>query len=302
VTAEFAGDSALPAASATGSFTVTVEQTALAFVGSPAVVNGQPVALAALLREEGVTPIVGRSVSFTLGSGGTVQTCVAVTDGTGTATCTIPAAAQGPVASVPAGATFAGDAFYAPAAAATILGLSGGAPPPCTQRSGGDIVGPLVVNSGEHLCLDNARVAKGVVVTAGGSLTATNSKLGGLDAKGAAWLRLCGNDVSASATVAGGLAMSVSGSTGPLVVGDPTAGCAPNRVAAGAAFVGNTGGVILAGNTLAKGLTVTDGQGVTLLRANILFGPLACTNNSPAPVNGGQTNSAPSKTGQCAGL
>jgi arabinoxylan arabinofuranohydrolase len=128
----------------------------------------------------------------------------------------------------------------------------------------------------------------------------TGSKVAGVDAAGAAWLRLCGDDVSA--TVAGGLAISVSASTGPVVVGDPAAGCAANRVAAGATFAGNTGGVTIAGNILARGLTVTDGRGPTVLRGNTLFGPLACAGNDPAPVNGGQVNSAPSKTGQCVGL
>lgn len=40
----------------------------------------------------------------------------------------------------------------------------------------------------------------------------------------------------------------------------------------------------------------------TVLRANTVMGTLACTANDPAPVNGGQPNTAGAKTGQCAGV
>ena len=49
-------------------------------------------------------------MTFTLGSGGSAQTCTGVTDGTGSASCSI-TVHQAP-GTTPIAAAFAGDAFY----------------------------------------------------------------------------------------------------------------------------------------------------------------------------------------------
>ena len=78
----------------------------------------------ALLVEDGVndddsdnpggTPIGGRTVHFTLGTGITAQTCDGVTNGSGIATCTISPVAQ-PLGPGVVTASFATDGFYRPA-------------------------------------------------------------------------------------------------------------------------------------------------------------------------------------------
>jgi hypothetical protein len=42
--------------------------------------------------------------------------------------------------------------------------------------------------------------------------------------------------------------------------------------------------------------------GTPVVKANQVSGTLACFNNAPPPTNGGLTNTASAKTGQCAGL
>jgi Bacterial Ig-like domain (group 3) len=116
--ASFAGDAFYVSASAGTTFTVTKEQDTLAFTAtSPTVIaNGHPATFSAVLKEDGVTPIVGRTVSITLGSGVGAQTCTGTTDATGTATCTIPVVNQ-PLGPNSVTANFAGDGFYLPSSA-----------------------------------------------------------------------------------------------------------------------------------------------------------------------------------------
>jgi hypothetical protein len=61
-------------------------------------------------------PISGRSVMMSLGSGATAQSCGAVTDAAGAASCQIDVVDQ-PVGTVDGSAAFAGDDRYQPATA-----------------------------------------------------------------------------------------------------------------------------------------------------------------------------------------
>lgn len=114
LTATFAGDSTFGPSSASTTFTVTLEETVTKFTAtSPTVLaNGKPATFSATLKEDGVTPISGRTLTFTLGSGSGAQSCTGTTNASGTASCTI-------VVSQPLGpntvkASFAGDSFYKP--------------------------------------------------------------------------------------------------------------------------------------------------------------------------------------------
>ncbi|HEX5282996.1 MAG TPA: Ig-like domain-containing protein [Bryocella sp.] len=114
LTTSFAGDGFYVPASAATTFTVTKEEDTVTFTAtSPTVIaNGHSTTFAAVLKEDGVTPIAGRSVSITLGTGGSAQTCSGTTDGTGTASCTI--LVNQPLGPNTVAANFAGDAFYLP--------------------------------------------------------------------------------------------------------------------------------------------------------------------------------------------
>ncbi len=114
VNASFAGTARFAPSSASTAFTVTHEETTLRYTGATNIVNGGSADLSAVLKEDSLTPISGRTVGFTLGSGASAQSCNGVTDATGTAICTISPVNQ-PLGSGMVMASFAGDGFYLPA-------------------------------------------------------------------------------------------------------------------------------------------------------------------------------------------
>ncbi|WP_225847043.1 choice-of-anchor P family protein [Streptomyces sp. HPF1205] len=122
LTASFAGDATDTAASASAGFTVTLEETTLAYTGPTRAANGEPLTLSGVLKEDGDTPIATRTVTFTLGSGASAQVCSGVTDTAGNVSCTLANVDQpSPTTSVPVTAVFAGDSYYRPATATATL-------------------------------------------------------------------------------------------------------------------------------------------------------------------------------------
>jgi hypothetical protein len=120
--ASFAGDATHLAAQNDSPFVVTLEETALTYTGPAKASNGQPLTLSGALKEDGATPISGRTVTFTIGSGGSAQSCSGTTDAGGAASCTIASVSQpAGTTSAPVSAVFAGDAFYRPASASATL-------------------------------------------------------------------------------------------------------------------------------------------------------------------------------------
>jgi hypothetical protein len=111
VTATFAGAGLYQANSAATPFTITKEQTTLGYTGPTVIANGLPLTVTGVLLEDGVVPIPGRTVSFTLGTDGSAQTCSGVTDAAGKAACTISVVNQ-PLGANVVGGIFSGDAFY----------------------------------------------------------------------------------------------------------------------------------------------------------------------------------------------
>jgi hypothetical protein len=114
LTATFAGDSTFGPSSASTTFTVTKEETVTKFTAtSPTVLaNGTPATFSATLKEDGVTPISGRTLTFTLGSGAGAQSCSGTTNASGTASCTI--VVNQPLGPNTVKADFASDAFFKP--------------------------------------------------------------------------------------------------------------------------------------------------------------------------------------------
>jgi hypothetical protein len=108
----FAGDVAYNATSSSTAFAVTPEETSVAYTGDAIAARGALVRLAGSLKEDNATPIAGRTLRFAFGT----QTCVAITDANGSASCVIAAAQTlGPVTIT---AAFDGDAFYRSSATA----------------------------------------------------------------------------------------------------------------------------------------------------------------------------------------
>jgi sugar lactone lactonase YvrE len=113
----FAGDTGLAASSDSAGFTVTHEETAITYTGATAATDGASITLSGTLTTDDPlagAPVVDRTVTFTLGSGGSAQTCTGTTASDGTASCDIGPVAQ-PAGSIPVSAAFAGDGFYRPA-------------------------------------------------------------------------------------------------------------------------------------------------------------------------------------------
>jgi Bacterial Ig-like domain (group 3) len=119
--ASFAGDSDFLAGNGSASFVVTHEETALSYTGETSAINGQPMTLSGQLTTDDPaagTPLGGKLITFTLGSGAAAQTCTGTTSASGTASCSIASVAQ-TAGSVAAAASFAGDSFYLPASASS---------------------------------------------------------------------------------------------------------------------------------------------------------------------------------------
>ena len=132
LTGSFGGDSTLPlqlmASNGSSNFVVTLEEAWLSYTGATTATNGQPLAVSGVLTTDDPAmgaPIVGRTVTFTLGSGASAQTCSGVTGSTGTAACSIASVEQSP-GPIPVTDTFAGDAYFVPASASSTVNLPEG--------------------------------------------------------------------------------------------------------------------------------------------------------------------------------
>jgi len=122
VVANFAGAGLEQPSQTSVPFTITKEETTLSYTGDTVIANGFTAHMSGVLLEDGLVPIVGRTVVFTLGTGVSAQTCPGITDPTGTASCTISPVNQ-PLGPGVVSDAFAGDAFYLPssASAATLI-------------------------------------------------------------------------------------------------------------------------------------------------------------------------------------
>jgi hypothetical protein len=131
LTGSFAGDTTQPLqlmpSNGSSNFVVTLEETALSYTGATIAQNGQPLAVSGVLTSDGPNgpPIAGRTVTFTLGTGTSSQTCSSMTDPTGTAACSIASVEQSP-GPITVTDTFAGDNYYQQASAASIVNLPEG--------------------------------------------------------------------------------------------------------------------------------------------------------------------------------
>jgi len=114
LSATFAGSGAYEPSSVTGTFVVTLEETTIVYTGPTVIPNGGSTTLSAVLKEDGTTPIAGRTVTLTLGTGSGAQSCTGVTNASGQASCPISPISQ-PLGPGTVTAAFAGDAFYKPA-------------------------------------------------------------------------------------------------------------------------------------------------------------------------------------------
>ncbi len=128
LTASFAGDATpwphLEASTGSNSFVVTHEETALSYTGVTSATNGSPATLSGVLTtDSGTVAVVGRTVTFTLGSGTSAQKCSGTTNASGAVSCVIAKVNQ-TTSPVAVAASFAGDTYYAPSNASGSVTIS----------------------------------------------------------------------------------------------------------------------------------------------------------------------------------
>ena len=104
---------------------VTLEETGLTYTGQTSIYNTQNLTVSGVLTSDsGATPVVGRTLTFVLGSGSTAQSCTTTvpTDSTGTGSCAIANVNQ-TVGPVPLTVTFSSDGYYQSATTAATVNV-----------------------------------------------------------------------------------------------------------------------------------------------------------------------------------
>lgn len=182
------------------------------------------------------------------------------------------------------------------------------------------VLGAVKVSAGTSLLVSHSTLNSAIIGAAGGELIVSDSTvLGAITVEARQPAAVCHSTVNGAlaarsgpdglhacaSTIAG--AITVSGSTDLVLIGDPSKDCAPNKLTTSGTIVfsDDRAGIDLTGNTLYGSLRVSTSGGTSAPRiaGNTLAGTLGCDGNTPPPVNGGMPNKAGgAKTGQCAAL
>ncbi len=173
-----------------------------------------------------------------------------------------------------------------------------------TETLSGTHLGRVVVGAGDAVML-TGHVFGGVTVRPGGALAVEGGSITGrLASMGATAISLCG------AQIRGGVA--IFGSTGYVLIGGgPGVSCQPTTIMGAVLINNNTGGLGIAGNTSHGAMFVGNNSGDAPFELNgVAVGPeisdnaiagvLACSANTPAPVDAGVQNKVTMGLGQCA--
>jgi len=216
--ASFAGDATFQASASSAPFVVTLEEASLTYTGASNLANGNSTTMSGTLPEDGTTPVTGRSIVFTLGSGASGQSCTGTTNSAGTAACTINIAQ--PLGPGNIAANFASDGFYRSAsAAASALVYE-------NLASGAFVIGDNNASLGSPVNFWGARWAAGNSLSGGlapSSFKGFAESLGVTPAPcGSTWSTDTGNSSGPPATVPSYVAVLVTSSvsqSGSVVAG-----------------------------------------------------------------------------------
>ncbi len=156
----YAGDSAYNARTASHSFTITKEESHVAYTGALTADYHDPATASAVLTDpDGGAPIAGKMITFALGG---IDTCSATTDGSGVAACTLtPTPRAGTVSMV---ASFAGDADYVPSSDTKSFLIT-------KEETTTTYTGPTVILQNQPVTLSGRLLEDGTVPIAGRTLT-----------------------------------------------------------------------------------------------------------------------------------
>ena len=170
----------------------------------------------------------------------------------------------------------------------------------CDQTLTGTVSSAVNVTSGVT-CVTDASVGS-VTVQPGAAVHISDSTVhGGIISNGAASVRLCGSQVGGS--------VSVSDSTGFVLIGDPgDDACPGNTIGGSVTLGGNHGGAEIITNKTGGTVTVTGTTGTgpfgeddrAEIEANAIAGGLNCSTNARPPTSEGEANAvAGAMIGQC---
>ncbi len=157
--------------------------------------------------------------------------------------------------------------------------------------------GSVIVGANEIVVLDGARISGAVTVSPGGGLVMTGATIGGgVHADRPSSLRMCDTTARGGSSVP---ALRVAGATGPVVVGEPAAGCEGNWFTGTVVLTGNES-VVFGSNIASRADIDENGPGATIVKGNSVS-RMYCTGDDPAPTNAGQPNGG-ARYGQCKDL
>ena len=263
LSAVFTGDTTawphLAWTNATGTFVVTHEEASLTYTGATTATNGSSATLSGVLTTDDPTagtPIAGKTVTFTLGSGTSQQSCSGTTDSTGAAACVIHPVNQ-PTSPAPVTATFAGDAWYRQAGATGSVAISTPTTLSVTATSG--TYGQPTTLSGTLTNSVTGAPISGQTLTL--TLNGTQSCTTGLtNAQGMASCSVTPNEPSGSYTVTGTFGGGTSSTT--LLPSSGHSCYTENKATTIATYTGQTS--VSSGQTLTLSSTLTTSSGAPI--------------------------------------
>jgi hypothetical protein len=195
-------------------------------------------------------------------------------------------------------ATYAGDGNFLPSTSTAQSQLVR-----CMTVVTGKVNGGLTVTG--STCVNNATVNGGITVLPGAALSLNSSTVhGGVTSAHGKAVTFCASLIDGSSTV--------SSTTGFVLIGDngdDGYSCGGNDLRGTLNLSANAGQIELGGNQIKGGASISGTSGVgptvenliTEIEGNRISGQLSCSNNNPAPTDGGSPNSATGGgVGQCA--
>jgi putative hemolysin len=199
----------------------------------------------------------GNPVTFSLDSSSTLGACTlsgtndSVVTFTGSGNCVIDANQTG------------NNAYFA--APPVTVTISVTYSEPCLSLSG---YHGLTVGSGQAICTTAGAVIGGpITVLSGGSLDIEGAAVyGSINSNGAGVVRICGAKINGSLTV--------SSTTGPVIIGDEAIGCAGNTINGPVSITNNTGGVTFDDNTVNGPAMITGNSPSLAFFGNTVTGAL----------------------------
>lgn len=258
--------------SSSTTFTVTPAPTSVTYTGPTTLTNGQPVTLSGTLTTTEPSPgtdVSGETVTFTIGSGGTAQSCSGTTNASGVATCTIADVNQSS-GTVPVTTTFGGDNTYYSGSSTTATSTVQSPTTLTVTATTGPYGGPTTVSGTLTNTATGQPIANQPVTL---TLNGTQSCTATTNAQGVASCSITPNEPAGSYTLSGSYGGNPSTTNGPSLL--PSTGGNTFVVTLAPTTIVNTSPTIAVDGmpiTLTGQVTTTGGTGPSGLPVTLTLG------------------------------